>query len=606
MTPREELEALRRIAVLEAKATGGAAPSGGGSSSPPSTGAPSADSGLPRPASAPTSPDLAADMPWYEKALVGAGGGMRNIYLGGKNLVGLGTPEEAEERKDWARTKSDLGGWGTAGEMVGEGVATLPVGGAVGLGGKVLARAVPALAKLAPGSWTALAARGGAEGAASNVLAGPEDNGIGENATSGGLTGAVVGTLLPKTLKGAGRAVTGAVRELSPTNRGATSRAYNALERTLGKDELDRAINQVENPLPSMLPRTTAASSSSARMGALERGARGRGNVDFSPHDEEVSRKAWSVLQGATDSADQVPGLQKGVQDIMSQGKALIDALPLSQKNRAVIAKELLAIRNGNEVIANPNLGREIDNALAALDNPEATLGVLPQLNWRLSKEAGDSTAMRNVQDVFKRVTDERSKNQFTNMQTGYGATMDQLKAAEAAQRLRGKFVDETGFPSTTQYYGEAGGNAVPKMESAPLRRAIGQESRKGNVQLMDPDKVTEMGSLADQLRQHEIYKPALASGSAGIDMGAGEGAASTALNASPIWRLRGALGSVFKGLNDATQKRVDQALLSPDDFLKMVDSRRALNKALEPWEAKLDSVLRGATRSASVEETQE
>jgi hypothetical protein len=290
----------------------------------------------------------------------------------------------------------------------------------------------------------------------------------------------------------------------------------------------------------------------------------------------------------------------------MAQGKDLIDKLPLSQDRREQIAKELLVIRNGNEVIANPNLGREIDNALAALDNPEATLGLLPQLNWRLSREAGDSTAMRRVQDILKESVDERSKGQFTNMQTGYGATMDQLNAAEAAKRLRGKFVDESGFPSTTQYYGDAGSNAVPKMESAPLRRAIGQESRKGNVQLMNQSNVDDLGTLADQLRAHEIYKPAMSSGGSAIDLGASEGAASTALNAGPLWRLRGALGSVFQGLNDATQKQVDRALLEPDAFMKMIEAKRALNRALDPWESKLDAVLRGATRSTAIQDTQE
>jgi len=575
--------------------------SAGGSSGLPFRGVSRADSGPAAPVG--EAPDLAEGMPWYEKLLVGTGGGARNIYLGGKHLIGLGTPEESQERKDWTKNKEALGGWGTAGEVLGEGLATAPIGGAVGFGGKVLAKAVPILSKLAPSGWAALAARGAAEGAASNVLAGPEDKAIGENATEGGVTGAIAGSVLPKALKGAGKLATATVRELAPGERAASARGLKALERTLGKEALEDVTRQVENPTPSMLPRTTAARTDSGRMGALERGARSRGNVDFAPHDEAVSRKAWEVLQGATKSAEDVPALQKGVTDIMSEGKELMDKLPLSQANRERVAKELMAIRNGNEVIANPNLGKEIDNALAALDNPEATLGVLPQLNWRLSQEAGDSTAIRKVQKVLQEVTDDRSKGQFTNVQSGYGQTMDQLKAAEAAARLRGKFVDETGFPSTTQYYGGAGVDAVPKMESAPLRRAIGQESRKGNVQLMDPSKVDELGLLADQLRQHEIYKPSLSSGGTSIGLGEAEGAASSVLNASPIWRLRGALGSVFQGLNEATQKQVDKALLDPEAFLKMVEAKRGLGRALQPWENALDATLRGATRSNAIQE---
>ncbi len=599
--PWEKYQEKAELKPWEVYATGGAGASGGGSLPPTPSGAPRGDSGSARGASARV--DLAEGLPWYEKVLIGAGGGMRNVYLGGKELVGLGSDEERQERKDWKRNKDDLGGWGTTGEVVGEIAATLPVGGAVGSAGKALVKAVPALSRFAPGGWTALAARGGAEGAASNVLAGSADNSVGENALEGGTTGAVVGALLPKTLKGLGRAGSAAVRELSPTDKAAASRAVRALERTLGADELGKVVDQLESPSPSMLPRTSAAMSQSPRMGALERGARSRGNVDFAPHDESVARDAWRVVQGATDSADQVPALQKGVNDIMSQGKELMDKLPLSQQRRGEIAQELLAIRNSNEVIANPNLGKEIDNALAALDNPDATLGLLPQLNWRLSREAGDSTAMRRVQDILKESADDRSKGQFTNMQAGYGQTMDQLKAAEASARLRGKFVDDTGFPSTTRYYGDAGVDAVPNVESAALRRAVGQESRKGNVQLMDPNQVNELGTLADQLRAHEIYKPAMSSGGASVDVGAGEGVASSALNASPIWRLRGALGSVFSGLNDAAMKKVDEGLINPDAFLAMIDAKRARQAALAPWEAKLDQVLRGATRSASIED---
>src|SRR5262245_6030263 len=93
--------------------------------------------------------DPAKDMSGFEKALVGAGGGLRNAYLGMKSLVGQGTEEERQERMDWENSKKNLGGWGLAGEIVGEGAATAPIGGIVGAGAKVLTKAVPAAAKLA-------------------------------------------------------------------------------------------------------------------------------------------------------------------------------------------------------------------------------------------------------------------------------------------------------------------------------------------------------------------------------------------------------------------------------------------------------------------------
>src|SRR5262245_21452532 len=87
--------------------------------------------------------DPAEGMAWHEKALVGAGGGLRKLYLGAKDLVGQGTEEEAQELKDWAKNKEHLGGWGTAGEIGAEMLATAPLGGPVASAGKVLTRAVP-------------------------------------------------------------------------------------------------------------------------------------------------------------------------------------------------------------------------------------------------------------------------------------------------------------------------------------------------------------------------------------------------------------------------------------------------------------------------------
>ncbi len=488
--------------------------------------APSADSGPAGAGSAPV--DLAEDMPWYEKVLTGVGGGMRNVYLGGKELIGQGTPEEKEERELWKRSKKDLGGWGTTGEIIGEGVATLPVGGAVGSGAKVLSKAVPALSKVAPsGSWRALAARGGAEGAASNVLAG--DGTVAERAEEGGTVGAVAGSVLPKALKGIGRVGRDVVTELSPSTNAATIRGAKALERTLGKDILERAVNQVENPTPSILPRTTAAMSNEPRLGALERGARNRGNVDFSPHDEAVSRVAWDEMKAATRQADDVEALRQGGSDIMAEGKDLMDKLPLSQDRRKAISQQVLELRNSNEMIANPKLARELDSVIAAMDNPNATLGVLPQLYWSLGREAGDSNTISKVRALLKNAADERSKGQFTNMQSGYGATMDQMSAAQAAKTMREKLVKDN-IPTTNQYYGEAGVNAVPKMDSASLRRSMTREAGDaGGLRELPPDQVRHLNTLADQLRQHDLYKPTSSSGAASLGLGESEGMASAA-----------------------------------------------------------------------------
>lgn len=584
--------------------TGGSGGSAGGS---PYRGARPAPGGLSRPASAGPAPtvDPAEGMPWWEKALVGAGGGMRNVYLGGKNLVGLGTPEEQQEREEWQKNKEHLGGWGTAGEIAGEIVSTLPVGGVVGQGAKVLTKALPAAQRLGSvGGRVAnlgTAGRAATEGAISAGIVGDaSDQGIGDrldNVLTGGLSGATA----PLVLGGLGSASSKVWTELAPTQNAATRRAYNALERTLGKDEMGRVIDQVENPLPSQLPRTTAAMAQSRRMGALERGARTRGTADFAAHDESVARQAWELTKDATKAVEDIPALKQGTSDIMGEGKEILNKLPLSQDRRNYATQELMKLRNSNEVIANPNLAKELDSAINALDHPDATLGVVPQLYWRLGQEAGDSSAIQQARKVLSDIVDERSGGQFTNMQAGYGATMDQLKAAEAARGVRGAFMDEHGFPTTGNYYGDVGSEAVPQVTSTPLRRAVAKASRAGNTQLMDPSDVEKLGRLADDLKSHEIYKPSMSAGGTGVGLGEAEGLTSAALNAGPLWRLRGALGSAFSGLNEQSQRMVDQALLQPDAFLKMVDAKRALGRPLEAWEKVAEQGLRGMSRSAAI-----
>ena len=556
------------------------------------------------PVEAPAEPDLAEGMNFAEKALVGFGGGLRNTYLGAKNLVGLGTEEDRAERELWDKSKKDLGGWGTAGEIGGDIVSTLPLGGPVAQGAKVLTRALPILSKIGSAGGRVVnlgtAGRAGAEGALSAGIVGDAgDRDIRDrldNVAAGGATGFVAPALL-----GAGSSVVNKVRrELSPSAAQATQRGYSALERTLGKDQLNDVINAVENPLPSLLPRTTAAMTQNPRMGALERGARGRGNVDFAPHDRAVAERSWDLTKQATRVADDLPVLEKAPGEMMEQGKAILDALPLSQDRRALIGRELAAIRNTNEVAANPSLAREIDTAIAAMDNPDTTLGVLPQLYWAMSKEASGSTAIQKARKLVKAVADERSDGQFSNLQAGYGVAMDQLKGAKAAQGIRDTFQNsQTGFPNTRQYFGDAGQGAVPVVDSTTLRRAVNKGP--GEVTELPQGDLDKLGTLADQLRSHEIYQPAMSSGSTGVAKGGVEGIASAALNAGPLWRLRGALGSVFGGLNERSQKAIDQALLDPQSFLRMVEAKRTLSRPLEPWEAKLEGVVRGMSRSAAI-----
>jgi hypothetical protein len=252
--------------------------------------------------------DPAEGMNVWEKGLVGVGGGMRNAYLGAKNFVGLGDDEERDERKFWNKSKEHLGAAGTVGEAIGEGVATLPIGGAVGTGAKVLTRALPFVNRVGNvgGRVVNLGTLGRAatEGAASaGVVGNAEDDDrnardraddAGEGAVSGGVGGVVTG-VLGKALGTVGKGIGGAYRALTPKSS-AQRHAAEAIYKELENEGVNETARLIRHAPPAMLPQSTAAVTGSPRLSALERGARNRGSEDWTSHDENVYRSAWNEL----------------------------------------------------------------------------------------------------------------------------------------------------------------------------------------------------------------------------------------------------------------------------------------------------------------------
>jgi hypothetical protein len=339
----------------------------------------------------------------------------------------------------------------------------------------------------------------------------------------------------------------------------------------------------------------------SPQLGGLERGSRGR--IDFTPLDRKVAEESANLLRGATNAADNLPALAKIPSDIMVEGKKVLDKFPLEQGTRESISKSLIKLRNSNEVVGDTTgrLAKELDSAIRAMDNPKATLGVVPQLYWSLGQDAGNSTAIQQARSVLKEAADAGSGGKFSILNKNYGVAVDKLKGAEASDVLRKSVMGQGGIPTTGNFYGSVdAGDAIPQMTSQGVRRGMGAATKSGGIEQIDPQKVKELGLLADQLRGHEIYKPGSSGGSA-LDLGGAEGTASSILNAGPLWRLRGALGSVFGGLNKASQNAVDQALLDPNAFMKMVDAKRALKRPLEAWEKVAVEAIRGTSRSQAI-----
>jgi hypothetical protein len=81
------------------------------------------------------------------------------------------------------------------------------------------------------------------------------------------------------------------------TTAGATKeRAFKSFERTIGKEGVEDTRRAIEHAGPSYLPQTTAAMSGHPLVGALERGAVQRGNIDFNAQKEASARAAWEEI----------------------------------------------------------------------------------------------------------------------------------------------------------------------------------------------------------------------------------------------------------------------------------------------------------------------
>ena len=152
------------------------------------------------PAPAPMNVDPAEGMPWYEKALVGAGAATARAGEGVLSLLDKAGLIDDEKRAELEQMKADRqiyekhhpGGWATAGEVGGDiAMSALPVA----KGGQLLTKALGKLGRFAP------AAADVAANAAYSAATAPENRGT---AAAFGGGGAAAGRVLTRTL---GRAV---------------------------------------------------------------------------------------------------------------------------------------------------------------------------------------------------------------------------------------------------------------------------------------------------------------------------------------------------------------------------------------------------------------
>lgn len=240
--------------------------------------------------------DPTKDMSGIEKAGAALVGGVHDVVRGLARKAGASTPHIEEEAALFDKYSKGLGWQGLLGRGGGQAIAT-PIGGPVKAAGQILVKGVPALAKVAgyggrvvnPGTVT----RGTTEGAISQEV-------TDDDAQGGAIQGAAT-PLLAKALGLPGKLLGGLSDMVSPAMGAVKKRAYEAFERELGgREGVTNAVRKITEGGEHALPKSTAAMTGDVGLNALERGARGRRNVDWQSYDDRVGRSAWDELQNVS------------------------------------------------------------------------------------------------------------------------------------------------------------------------------------------------------------------------------------------------------------------------------------------------------------------
>jgi len=371
----------------------------------------------------------------YLKAREGGKLGIEDMYLGGKNLVGMDKPGEAARREAIAAKLKELGTPGTVGSMASTGLATAPIGGVAGVGGKLLGRAAPQILKKAMelGGKTMNVGnivKGAATGAATQGIIGdPQDQGA-KDRIDDLQEGAFYGGIIPAAgtaLAGGGKVLKKAWNAVSTGADNVQKKAIEALQRRLGPQEYESVLRKIEHAPPNpILPKTTAALTESPPLGALERGGVTRGHVDYQSKKEAEARAAWDYMtrgnsrmrsqagKGMLETferngipvtpnvyGDDITGRVPGLTDQAlrtATGKASAGMSAKEQERAMKLADELRMIETARSMPGNPNIDH--GSFVGAVSNLLAT-----------TSAATGSSKIWKVRQVFNSLTGGKARD---------------------------------------------------------------------------------------------------------------------------------------------------------------------------------------------------
>jgi len=538
------------------------------------------------------------DMPFYEKMGRGAVGDVKSLYRGAKDLVGQETPEDVAADEAWKKEAEKLGGWGTAGGIVGQGIATLPLTLATGgVGGALVhlpkvGKALQAAGQLG-GRYLNLgrAAGAGAEAALAAGIAKPEegDTRLG-NMTAAGTIGAVV----PGTMTAVSSAAKPVLKAVVPTTANAQSRAYSTFEKTLGKEDLMRAEKAVREAPPMRVPQTTAAVADSPRIGAMEGGARTRNapGAGFEDIDKQQAVDTFNTLLSDTASLHTPEHLAQRAGKIRAAGETTLDKFRVDDGARTVMKNEIEGIL-GSSAVWNSKHKNEIGSILKKLETPGLSAAGVKVIYDDLGKFKG-IPAIDKARETLSYVGNHSSNDLFLYVDEAAAKAARAADEAKAAREVRRTFRSDEGTVTGRQKPYKVNGEDIPAMKASTLRDALIKQEGK-----LDPQRYADIKDITETLRKRELFDPTADVGGSKLDIGDLRGPVSRAVSSTGAWKARPLVDLVTGAANRKTLGMVDEALADPQKFLALIDAKKLRGAPLSSKEKfMMDMLINAPARS--------
>ena len=341
------------------------------------------------------------------------------------------------------------------------------------------------------------------------------------------------------------------------------------LTKHLGADEFADVAGAVKKGVASgdsMLPQTTAAMSDNVKMAGLESGARGRGLIDFSKHDEAVKAAAKSKLTSITSAADDVGKLTSEVGSVTAETERRLGNMPLGKGRKAAVVEALEGLKSNQKILGDDDAMSAVEKAIAKINDPNSNTLMLKVL----SDKMGDEAKYAPIKNVLMEAAAERSKNISAASGELTKDIQGKLTAAQASRSLRGEYADQ--------------GRRLKDINELNLNRSL---TRPG----LDSDVVEEGAKLSDELRRSKLYDSSTAQKS--VRGGPEVGDLAKLYFGFKTGGITLAADWAGKHLDKLTRVKMDAVARDPEEFLKLVTAKEARGAALEAWEKKVVSAIK-------------